>query len=404
MHPDFATYLQNLQGQQQSMIQLLTDWVNINSGTDNIEGLQKMFAALEASFIKLGSELKSIPLSPRQKIDALGNQIEIPVGNALEIIQRPELKRRVFLGGHMDTVYSSLSSFQNAEMLSQNVMRGPGAADMKGGLLIMLKALEIFESSPWAKNIGWNLIINPDEEIGSVSSETLILESARNCQMGMIFEPSFSDGNLVSSRKGSMNYSVVARGKAAHAGRDFHQGRNAIMALANFAVGADALNNPSTGTTVNIGYIQGGGAVNIVPDLAICKLNVRCDLAEEQMIVDKLLKDLIAECNKIEGIDIQLFQEGFRAPKPFDAGTKKLFETLQSCSHYLDLDLAWRPSGGVCDGNILALAGVPCIDTLGAVGGNIHTHDEYVELESLPKRAALAALMLMHFAAEQYYI
>ncbi|MBA2727670.1 MAG: M20/M25/M40 family metallo-hydrolase [Parachlamydiaceae bacterium] len=95
---------------------------------------------------------------------------------------------------------------------------------------------------------------------------------------------------------------------------------------------------------------------------------------------------------------MQLFQEGFRRPKPFGPETEKLFETLRACGNQLSMNLAWRPSGGVCDGNILALAGVPCIDTLGAVGGNIHTHDEYVELDSLPKRAALAALMLMHFA------
>lgn len=397
-------YIKQLQGQQSEMSSLLEEWVNINSGSDNIDGLKKMFSVLQNCFTQLGCKVESIHLPARQQIDNQGNLIDLPVGNALKIIQRPELSRRVFLGGHMDTVFPKEGSFQKAVRHSKNRMGGPGAADMKGGLIVMLKALEAFEKSPLSENLGWNLVIDADEEVGSKSSEELILKCAKPCQFGLIFEPAYSDGNLVSARKGSANYSVVAHGKASHAGRDFHAGRSAIFALARFAMGVELLNGTCGESTFNIGNISGGGPVNIVPDLAICRLNVRYNDIKEQAMANQLLKDLVAEINQSTGLELTLFESSSRSPKPFDGDTEHLFKNLKMCGDQLSMDLKWRPSGGVCDGNILSMAGVPCIDSLGVVGGELHTHDEYAELESLPQRAMLTALLLLRYAAAEFQI
>ena len=159
--------------------------------------------------------------------------------------------------------------------LDDNRIQGPGVTDAKGGLLVMLKALEAFERSPWANELGWEALINPDEEIGSPGSKLLLEKAARTNDIGLVFEPSLSDGNLVGSRRGSGNFVVMVKGRAAHAGREPHIGRNAINALAEFVVQLNSLPPGALGLTLNVGYIEGGGPVNVVPDRAICKFNVR---------------------------------------------------------------------------------------------------------------------------------
>ena len=217
----FIDTLNTINGQQRTMMSLLRSWAAINSESENLSGLSQMIAALEMQFLSLGGHMQRIDLPPRSTIAIDGSPITIPHGQALHITKRPEAPIQIFLGGHMDTVYSPSHPFQKAEDLSENILRGPGVADMKGGLIVMLTALKAFENHPSSKNVGWEILINPDEEIGSIGSEQLFVAAAQRNHLGLIFEPSFADGALVSDRKGSANFSVVAKGLAAHAGRDF---------------------------------------------------------------------------------------------------------------------------------------------------------------------------------------
>ena len=392
-------YLNRLNSQQEEMAALLESWANINSGSENLPGLARMLSALKEAFSSLKGNIQEIPLIPRKKIDSSGIQVESPLGNALSITKHPSAPIQVFLGGHMDTVYSASSPFQKVERLDADTMRGPGVADMKGGLLIILKALEALENSPYRGKIGWEVLINPDEEIGSPGSGHLFEESALRNDAGLIFEPALPDGFLVSARKGSANFTVVARGKSAHVGRDFHLGRNAIAALSKFIVKADALTKLEKGLTVCIGNVEGGGPVNIVPDLAICRFNVRMNQVHELISVKKKLKKLIEKENQTDGIKLVLHENIERPPKLFDEKNQALFESMRSCAALLGQNLQWKPTGGVCDGNILSAAGLPTIDTLGALGGNIHTTEEFIKLNSLKDRAALTALFLIKVAA-----
>src|SRR5262249_17454996 len=127
-----------------------------------------------------------------------------------------------------------------------------GVADAKGGLAVMLIALQAFEQCPWSKNIGWEILINPDEEIGSPGSSELLRQCATSNHVGMVYEPAFADGAIVSQRKGSGNFDLVVRGRAAHAGRDFAQGRNALTAAATAAIALDHLNQSIPNVTINI--------------------------------------------------------------------------------------------------------------------------------------------------------
>ena len=158
----------------------------------------------------------------------------------------------------MDTVYAVDHPFQKSVRIDDKILRGPGATDAKGGIVVMLVVLQAFERSPWAEKVGWEVLINPDEEIGSPGSAPLLIQAAKRNHLGLVFEPSLPDGNLVGARKGSGNFTVIARGKAAHAGRDPQLGRNAIDALARFIVALASLDDSGDATTTNVGSHPGG--------------------------------------------------------------------------------------------------------------------------------------------------
>lgn len=394
----FEAELNWVYDQQSSMIDLLQDWGNINSCTDNMDGLEAMLQALKSAFAVLGGKVEEISLPPRLVVNNKGQITHVPVGKALRATKHPLSQTKVLLGGHMDTVYPLFSPFQNVAKIDSQRMQGPGITDMKGGLVVMLKALEALERSQYAGKIGWEVIINSDEEEGSPSSTALFTEAAKRNQIGLVYEPAFSDGRLVSSRKGSVNYTLFIKGRSAHAGRDFFSGKSAISAIATLIVAIEELTNETKGITVNVGRIEGGYAPNIVPDFAICRFNIRIgEIADLTELVEKL-NQRINECNQKEGIAATLIQTSSKPPKPFDEKNQRLFDALEKCALDLNINLKAKPSGGVCDGNTLSAAGLPTIDTLGVVGGNIHTHEEYILLDSLTERAALSTLFLMKLA------
>lgn len=396
--PAYTPHLKSLE--KRKMLDLLETWVGINSWSENPQGLENMTQVLENAFSLLHAERTRIPLPNRKKIDPSGKLLDIPSAPALSVKKLSKAPIKILLAGHLDTVYPPASCFQKAEQLDPKILRGPGVADMKGGLVILLKALELFEKSPFADKLAWEVLINPDEEIGSPASAQLFSEKASQFDLGLVFEPAFQDGSLVNERKGSINYTIIAHGKSAHAGRDFESGRNAILALARLVQDVEALNDKQRNITVNIGSFEGGTAANIVPDLAICKINIRLQEAKHFPILSKKIHELLTK-HSIHGITFNLLEQSNRPPKPFNKANRQLFEALKNCAQKIGMDIKWQPSGGVCDGNTLAAAGLPTIDTLGAVGGNLHTHDEYIYTDSLIERTQLTAHFLMEIAQNE---
>lgn len=383
------------------MIELLESWANINSGSDNLPGLERMLNALTDSFAPLGGQIQALGLPPRSKVISKGERLLIPSGRAFRMTKRPEASLQVLLAGHMDTVFSATSPFQTTTRVSPSILRGPGVTDMKGGLVVMLMALKAFESSPFADQLGWEVLIVPDEEVGSAGSHDLLVQAAQRNDLGLLFEPSLPDGALVSERKGSASFTVVAKGRSAHAGRDFASGRNAISSLSRFIAEAETLNDLERGLTLNIGYIEGGGPGNIVPDSALCRLNVRMRAMADLTAVQADLRRIISERSESDGVVLQLHEHASHPPKAFDAATRALFDAVNACSEELGERLTTRASGGVCDGNTLAAHGLPTLDTLGVVGDHIHTDQEYVLLDSLHTRAALVTQFLTKLAKRE---
>jgi glutamate carboxypeptidase len=397
---DHSPHLHWLAHQQQIMTDLLIRWAEVNSGSRNLPGLDCMLDLVDAEFRVLRGDREIIELDPAEVVHPDGHISREPLGRALRIRKRGDASFRVFLGIHYDTVYGPDHPFQKCERLDRKRLRGPGVADAKGGAIVMLKALEALERSPRALNIGWEVLINPDEEIGSPGSAVLMAEAAQRNHLGLVFEPAFPNGTLVSRRKGSGNFFSIIRGKAAHAGRNPEEGRNAINALAAFIVRLNRTFGREPGITCNVGSISGGGPLNIVPDLAVCGFNVRVATVDDQKRAGAALEALKEETNAAEGISMSVHGKMTRPPKPLDRPTLALMERLEDCGRELSMHLNWTSSGGASDGNTLAAAGLPTIDSLGVIGGNLHSPEEFMVLDSLTERATLVALLLMRLAEE----
>lgn len=381
------------------MLDLVIELCDQNSGTMNLEGLAVVKGMLVNAYEELGGQVSLIDVEPLSAVDDSGNDVQKQLGQAIHIVKRPNAKKKVMLCIHMDTVYHSKHSFQKCKTLENGNVNGPGVADAKGGLVVMLFSLLALERSPLAEKIGWEVIINPDEELGSPGSRDFLRSRAPHCDFGLLFEPALPDGTLVSWRKGTGNFSFVVRGKSAHSGREFEKGRNAIVACARL-MDAIANLNDDPDVTYNVGRISGGGPLNMVPDLAIGRVNVRARTLEQADIAIKELESLVERYQDLDGISVEM-KGGFTSPpKQLCEGAQRLQKRIESCGAELGLKVQWRGTGGASDGNKFAAAGLPNIDTLGPRGGDIHSSNEYLIPESLSERAKLVAAILFSFAAE----
>lgn len=405
-----------LDQQQGAMLGRLVDWASVNTGSANLPGLAELLGRIETQAAGLGGDARRVDLPEYGSIDDAGRPTTTRFGQALHLSKHPDAKRRVFLCIHYDTVFDQDHVFQDVRQ-DGNTLHGPGVADAKGGLVVMLAALEALERSALAGRIGWEVVINPDEEVGSHGSDALITEVASRCDVAMLYEPALPDGTLVGARKGSGNFAIVVRGKAAHAGRDFDQGRNAVVAAAGLGRRLDEVNGavstasmaggtptppgePGAGLTLNVGRIAGGGPVNIVPDVAVVRYNVRYETDAQRSRVEQALADALAEVNAMDGLSAEPHGAFTAPPKPVGPGSQALQHLVEQSATDLGMPkVAWRDTGGVCDGNRTAALGLPTVDTLGVRGGAIHSDQEFMEVDSLAERAKLSALMLMKLAA-----
>ena len=222
--------LDGLTGRRDEMVATVQAWSAINSGTGNLDGLAAMDRQVVDAFGRLDAELTPIALPDGQAVGADGALQPVRYGRMLRFSKRPDAPRRVLLTGHTDTVFPADHPFQTTRWLDDTTLNGPGVADMKGGIIVMLHALDALERSGLAEGLGWEVLLSPDEETGSLGSGPVLAERARTAHIGMTYEPALSDGTLAGARKGSGNFTIVLRGKAAHAGREFDKWEDAVKA------------------------------------------------------------------------------------------------------------------------------------------------------------------------------
>ena len=374
------------------MLAQVEAWATINSGTRNLKGLAEVAALLADAFSVLPGKVALVGGDLVDAVQPDGKIVSIVHGEHLHLIVRPEAPLQMLFTGHMDTVFGVDHPFQRLTWLEPGVLNGPGTADMKGGIAVMLAALKAIEASGTA-NFGYEVIINSDEEVGSPSSAALIARVAKGKLAAFTYEPSaLPDGTLAGARAGSGNFSIIVTGKSAHAGRNPDDGRNALVAAADLAVRLKAASGK--GFSCNPARIDGGGPNNVVPDHAVLRINFRPKTAADEVTVRALLDALIAEIASQHDVSIHLHGSFGRPPKPMDAKAERLFNLVRDCGADLGQTIGWRDTGGVCDGNNIAACGIPVVDTMGVRGGSIHSADEFMIVASLEERAALSALAI----------
>jgi glutamate carboxypeptidase len=382
--------------EQAPMLDRTMAWAKINSGTKNLQGLAAMAQQLGDAFSALPGEVELVQPDPVETMEPDGTIQQLDRGRHLVTTVRPGAPVQLLFTGHMDTVFPAESDFQELHWREDNILNGPGVADMKGGIAVMLHALMAVESSAAKDRIGYQIIINSDEEVGSGSSAALIARLAQGKAAALTYEPALPDGTLAGARGGSGNYSIKIGGRNAHAGRNPRDGRNAIVAAADLALRLKALMRD--GLSVNPAKIDGGGANNVVPDHAILRINFRPEHPRDQQEAEEALERACAAITLEHEVTVQPHGGFGRPPKPLSDGAEKLFGLVKRSGADLGLDIGWRATGGVCDGNNIADCGIPVVDTMGVRGDAIHSADEILIVDSLAERARLSALTVLRLA------
>ncbi len=391
---DIEPLLERLDGEGESLVSRAEDWSTINSGSFELQGLAAMRAVLLDTLTELPAAPEVVDLAPSQRVRPDGEVIDVQHGASIRVRVRPDAPIQIALTGHYDTVFPASHPFQ-APWREGEMLRGPGVADMKGGIAVMLAALKAFEQLPGEKRIGYEVLLSPDEEIGSMGSAPLLAELGKRAHLGMTYEPAMADGALVDQRKGSANFHLAVKGRAAHVGRAFNDGRSAVLAAAEAALALNKLNGQREGVTFNVGAIDGGGAVNVVPERAVLRFNIRVPDADAAVWAEAEVRRIAREADARDGIDAHLHGGFTRPPKPLNDQQRTMVSWTHQAGTALGLDLQFRPSGGVCEGNNLAAAGCPNIDTLGPCGGGLHSDEEFAVIASFAERAKLSFLLLV---------
>lgn len=399
---DFETQLRWIEQQRPRMEENVLRWSAINSGSRNPAGIEAFADAALEAFAPLGAETERVTLPAWESIDDRGVPTCFETARAVVLRKRPEAARRVLLAIHLDTVFPETSDFQTPERVDAHRINGPGVADAKGGIALLAVALEALEQSAVGERIGWTVVLNPDEEVASPCSMGLLAEEAAGADFGLVFEPCLPSGAMISERKGSGNFAIVARGREAHAGRAFREGRHAIHALADLIHDVAGWNESMPGVIANTGVITGGTALNVVPDFALARINLRVEDAQQQADALARLDDVAERVRRDHDVTIDVHGAFLSPPKPLDAGMEILMRELETTGKDVGVEIGWQASGGVCDGNKLAAAGLPNIDTMGPQGGDIHSEREYLLTDSLVPRTQLCASLLMRYAADRF--
>ncbi len=402
---DYTHILEWIDEQHTNMLDHVIEWSNINSYTFNFLGLKTLSQRIAEAFGVFEEEVMEVPILPFKYVNLHGEKQEVNLIPPLLVCKRPCAPRQVMMAIHMDTTYPPHESLQEAFLIEGRFLSGQGVTDAKGGMAVLLKTLEAFELSDVAQNIGWKVVITTDDEIGSPCSAKVLESVARQCDIGLVFEPCLPDGSLVGSRKGAGYFTLVAQGRSAYAGDNFSVGRHAIEALASCITKLQEINGKRPGLSINVGLVHGDSSDQLVADVAIMRFDVRISHFEDRIFAEEMIKKIIQDVSLEKHIDLFLYGGFSLPPKPLKGKTLELYRYFQQCGAELGLCLQWKDSGCVCAGNRLNAVGLPTIDTLGVQGNKLYSkREEFMYIESLKERTKLTTLALLKWASGEWFI
>ncbi|MFD1737486.1 M20 family metallopeptidase [Bacillus salitolerans] len=368
-----------LKKHQPEMLKMIEKLVNIDSGSYYKQGVDQIGQILKDSYEQLGYQVK------------VDNQNKL--GNHL-IIQYAEAKEpQILVLAHMDTVFPEGTAKERSFRIEGNRAYGPGVIDMKSSLVTLLFAIKALQHNGDQSFKNVKIMINSDEEIGSLTSRKLIEREAVSTQYALVMEPARKDGSLVSSRRGKGNYTIIVEGKAAHSGIEPEKGRSAIEELAHKIIQLHELTDHDKGISVNVGLIEGGSSANTVSDHAEAQIDVRISEMEQAEIIEEKLEE-ICSTTDVSGTRVSLEGEINRPPMEKNKKTNALLRIIQDVGDEIGVEIEDTATGGGSDASFTSALGIATIDGLGPVGGNAHSDKEYLEIPSLTERSLLLATII----------
>lgn len=375
MTPD--VYKAQLTEQLPHMLQRLEQLVNIDSGSYDAKGVNRVGEVMAEQLRQQGFGLRTRSVEQR--------------GDMWIAERRDGGKGRLVILGHLDTVWPQGTASQwPFQMLPNGLATGPGVGDMKGGLVMALHALQTLRAhAPEAAALeSIKFILVPDEELGSVGSRALIEEEAQGADVVLVLEPGRAGGGIVTARGALGAYFMHATGCSAHCASNYLKGASALRELACKVEALDGLSQPEEGVVVNVGTLQGGTARQVVPGEAHMAIDVR---ARTQDQADQLQREIarIAQERRNERVEV-LLSGRLTRPAFTNTHNRALMQAAQVLADALSVKVfEVPPVGGGSDGNFTAAMGIPTLDGLGPVCHDICSRQETIEVQSLVERGAL---------------
>lgn len=301
---------------------------------------------------------------------------------------------RALLIGHTDTVFPVGTAAERPFRLAGGVATGPGVTDMKAGLVALVYGLELVLAAGGLPFERLTVIANPDEEIGSPVSTVHVRRVAADCDVAFVLECARANGDIVSARKGTVDYQVTITGRASHAGVEPEKGRSAILEAAHQVVGLHGLTGRWPGVTCNVGVISGGTRPNVVADQAILEVDLRAEDGEAMEAATAAVRELAATPT-VPGVVVSAVERHRHPPMEKLARSARLVDHVQEIADRLGFVVHDAMTGGASDANTTAAMGVPTLDGLGPIGGLDHSPDEWLDVTSIVPRTTLFAALLL---------
>src|SRR5581483_7920112 len=336
-------------------LEALRRLVAIDSGSYSPDGVNAVASACGDLLVTDGWTIERRP-SPSDRIPAVGDMLIARIDGSGS--------GRVLLVGHTDTVFPDGTAAARPLVIDEGRALGPGVCDMKGGLLLarwVVRALLRGDRDAFGLI---TFILNPDEEIGSPISRSLILEEARGHDVALVLESARASGAIVSSRKGVTTGNISIRGRAAHAGVEPDKGRSAVVAAASLDLQMHELNHRWPGTTVNIGTIAGGTRTNVVPAAASLEFEIRSPMGTNLSAAERAIEDLVSKA-AADGVFVRTELDHECPPMERSPKVSRLVSLAKGIASELGFALEDEATGGASDANAIAAAGVPVLDGLG---------------------------------------
>lgn len=375
--------------------------------------MHAVLAYMEAHKDQIIADIKTVvsmesPSTDKAAVDRLGRHMAEQfkaLGAAVEMLRREsrgDLVRvewgagresgQTMILSHMDTVFDIGDIKKNPLRIENGRLYGPGTSDMKAGFILFLWALRCMRELNLLPRRKVVALLTSDEEVGSEASREAIEAEARKSSVALVTEPAMPPkGAIKTWRKGTGGYTITVTGKPAHAGADPTKGINALEELAHHILALQKLTDMSVGTTVNVGVVKGGTRSNVVPAEATAEIDLRFMSMEEAYRIDGIVRSLRPV---LPGAKLTITGGINRPPMVRNEATIALFQQAKGLAAELGFEVDEMGTGGGSDGNFTSGVGCPTLDGLGACGDGLHTFEEYIEVDSLPQRAALMVRLL----------